>query len=53
VAFFLTADPRRVWADEFADLAATVQESGLGTLGLAAAFIPTVPGTETYLDQLW
>jgi hypothetical protein len=53
VAFFLTADPRDVWAAEFADLADAVAASGLGTLGLAAAFIPTIPGTETYLDELW
>jgi hypothetical protein len=53
VAFFLTADPRAVWAAEFADLADAVAASGLGTLGLAAAFVPTVPGTDTYLDDLW
>jgi hypothetical protein len=53
VAFFLTADPRAVWDDEFADLTDAVAASGLGTLGLAAPFIPTIPGTETYLDELW
>jgi hypothetical protein len=45
--------PREVWASEFADLGDAVAESGLGTLGLAAPFIPVIPGTETYLDQLW
>jgi len=53
VAFFLTTDPRDVWASEFADLADSIAASGLGTLGLAAPFIPVIPGTETYLDQLW
>ena len=53
VAFFLTADPRDAWDAEFGDLANGVATSGLGTLGLAAPFIPVIPGTETYLDQLW
>jgi hypothetical protein len=53
VACFLTADPRDVWESEFGSVADSVAASGLGTLGLAAPFIPVIPGTETYLDQLW
>jgi hypothetical protein len=50
---FTTVDPRECWNDVFADLGARVEKSGLGTLALAAPFVPTVPGTTTYLDQLW
>jgi NAD(P)H-dependent FMN reductase len=28
-------------------------ESGLATVRLVAPFIPTIPGTDTYTDQLW
>lgn len=53
VAWFLQRDPREVWADTFADLGDKVAASGLGSVGLAAPFIPVVPGTHTYLDELW
>jgi hypothetical protein len=29
-----------------------VTESGLGRVELVAPFIPTVPGTDTYVDRL-
>jgi hypothetical protein len=50
---FTTVDPRECWDDAFGDLGARLEKSGLGTLALAAPFVPTVPGTDTYLDQLW
>jgi hypothetical protein len=53
VACFLDVDPREVWSSTFTDLGDAVAGSGLGSLGLAAPFIPTVPGTPTYSDQLW
>lgn len=30
-----------------------IESSGLGTVRLVAPFIPTVPGTDTYTDELW
>lgn len=53
VACFLDVDPRDVWRPAFADLGDAVAGSGLGSLALAAPFIPTIPGTPTYSDQLW
>jgi hypothetical protein len=50
---FTTVDPRECWDEVTGDLVARLEKSGLGTLSLAAPFIPVVPGTTTYLDQLW
>jgi hypothetical protein len=50
---FTTVDPRECWDDVAGDLAQRLEKSGLGTLALAAPFVPTVPGTDTFLDQLW
>jgi hypothetical protein len=49
---FTTAPAEECW-DRVVDYAARVDESGLATVRLAAAFVPTVPGTDTYTDQLW
>lgn len=49
--WFLEADPRECW-DRFQGLDAEVAESGLGRVELVAPFIPTVPGTDRYVDQL-
>ena len=49
---FLTTEPEQAW-DRIQDYAARVDESGLATVRLAAPFIPTIPGTDTYTDQLW
>ncbi len=35
------------------ELCDTINSSGLATVRLAAPFIPTIPGTDTYTDQLW
>lgn len=50
--WFLQADPRDCWQEHFAGRADAVAESGLGRVELVAPFIPTVPGTDTYVDQL-
>ena len=52
-AFLLQCDPRDAWSAHFSDFAEDVSKSGLATLGLVAPFIPVVPGTDTYLDDLW
>jgi hypothetical protein len=48
---FLDTDPRECW-EVFTDLADTVRDSGKGEISYAAPFIPTIPGTDTYTDQL-
>ncbi|KPI17788.1 hypothetical protein OK074_8119 [Actinobacteria bacterium OK074] len=50
--WFLEADPRECWTAHFAELPETVGESGLGRVELLAPFIPTVPGTDRYVDLL-
>ncbi|MFE5753247.1 hypothetical protein ACFQ7I_05910 [Streptomyces massasporeus] len=50
--WFLRTDPRECWDPCFTDLDAAVAESGLGRVELVAPFIPTVPGTDTYVDLL-
>lgn len=50
--WFLEADPRENWAEHFADLGDSVAEGGLGRLELLAPFVPTVPGTDKYVDRL-
>jgi len=49
---FLDQDPREAWADVHA-LADAVAAGGHGSVSYAAPFVPTVPGTDTYTDQLW
>jgi hypothetical protein len=51
--YFLQCDPRDAWAKHFTGLDERVRASGYGTVGLVAPFIPVIPGTNTYLDQLW
>ncbi|HEV8296974.1 MAG TPA: hypothetical protein VGQ20_06755 [Acidimicrobiales bacterium] len=52
-ALFLQCDPRDAWAEHFTGFSHTIAESGVGRVGLVAPFIPVVPGTNTYLDELW
>lgn len=49
---FLTGDVAESW-DRVRAYASLVNESGLATVRLAAPFIPTIPGTDIYTDQLW
>ncbi|MEU5347499.1 hypothetical protein AB0H18_42975 [Streptomyces sp. NPDC020766] len=50
--WFLEADPRECWDPYFTGLDAPVAETGLGRVELMAPFIPTVPGTDRYVDRL-
>lgn len=50
--WFLEADPRECWEEYFTGLEKPVAETGLGRVELVAPFIPTVPGTDTYVDRL-
>jgi hypothetical protein len=49
---FVDTDPRECW-DAFTGLGAAIKAGGLGEVSYAAPFIPTIPGTDTYTDQLW
>lgn len=50
--WFLQGDPRHVWREHFAGLDEEVAAGGLGRVELVAPFIPTIPGTDTYVGQL-
>ena len=50
---FLEKDPRECWSTLFADQGARIAESGLGRVSFAAPFIPTIPGSDRYTDELW
>ncbi|MFE9030398.1 hypothetical protein ACFYOA_29750 [Streptomyces iakyrus] len=50
--WFLQTDPRECWNPGFTGLTEAVTESGLGRVELVAPFIPTVPGTDQYVDRL-
>ncbi|MEV0278482.1 hypothetical protein AB0I22_19150 [Streptomyces sp. NPDC050610] len=53
VLWFLERDPRECWTGRFDGLGAEVAAAGLGARAeLIAPFIPTVPGTDRYVDQL-
>ena len=45
-------DPAEVWDGEFAGLEKELEVAGARLLW-AGPFIPTIPGTDTYADQLW
>lgn len=49
---FTTTSPA-TWWDEQRAAAARLAADGIGEMLWTAPFIPTVPGTDTYTDQLW
>ncbi len=51
--YFVDRDPADAWAEAFAGLGQAVEDGGLGRVELVAPFIPTVPGTDRYQDELW
>jgi hypothetical protein len=40
------------WATTFAGTGAAVEQAGVGRVELAAPFLPTIPGTDTYVEEL-
>ena len=48
-----THEPAPAWWDEQHRAAEQLERDGIGTMLWTAPFIPTVPGTDTYTDQLW
>jgi hypothetical protein len=49
---FLEADPQADWSARFSALDRDLAASGLGKVIYAGPFIPTVPGTDKYVDEL-
>ena len=49
---FLECEPEAVWSDLFASQDARIAASGLGRVELASPFLPTLPGTDRYVDEL-
>ena len=49
---YVEGDPLDTW-DHHRTLATDLEASGLGVVVFAAPFIPTVIGTDHYVDQLW
>ena len=50
---FVDRDPADVWEAEFAGQAKALDATGKARALFVSAFIPTVPGTDTYTDELW
>ncbi|MFD9210996.1 hypothetical protein ACFVZM_32505 [Streptomyces sioyaensis] len=50
--WFLEQDPRMCWDEHFTGLDSLVAEHGLGSVEFVAPFIPTVPGTDRYVEEL-
>ncbi|WP_241269163.1 hypothetical protein [Streptomyces chrestomyceticus] len=50
--WFLQEDPRACWEPWCTGLDGEVTASGLGRVELVAPFVPTVPGTGRYVDEL-
>jgi hypothetical protein len=51
--WFLDQEPTGSWDAVFAKQGGAVAEAGLGHVTWASPFIGTIPGTDTYTDQLW
>ena len=50
---FVDDAPDGSWNDVVAPLGLAAASAGIGTVIWASAFVGTVPGTDTYTDQLW
>ena len=49
----LTTDAPDEWWDEQREASIQLERDGIGRMLWTAPFIPTIPGTDTYADQLW
>ena len=50
---FVDRDPADVWEAEFSGIGKSLDATGKVRTLFAGPFIPTVPGTDTYTDELW
>jgi hypothetical protein len=51
--YFTDGDVLDTWDQRFGSLGKELEASGVGRVLFASPFLPTVPGTDTYADQLW
>lgn len=50
--WFLESEPQKNWSELLSKEEASIEAGGHGKLLLAAPFIPTLPGTDFYVDEL-
>lgn len=50
--YFLDGDPQASWDGLFGDYAEQHAKAGMGEVSFAAGFIPTLPGTDRYVDEV-
>jgi hypothetical protein len=53
LVWFLDAEPQECFAETIGKARTSIEAAGHGTVVAALPFIPTVPGTDKYTDQLW
>jgi len=51
--YFVDDDLPAIWAERFAGLGAEMEAAGIARARFVSPFRATVPGTDTYTDQLW
>jgi hypothetical protein len=51
LVWFLEQDPRTTWPS-FARHQAAIDDAGVGSLAFIGGFVPALPGTDRYLDQI-
>ena len=51
--WFLNTPPEVAWEPVVVEHRRRLEGSGLGTVGAALPFIPSIPCTDTYTDKLW
>ena len=51
--WFLDTSPHAAWDTVIAAHRSALEQSGRATVVAALPFVPTIPGTDTYTDQLW
>jgi hypothetical protein len=50
--WFVESDPRVYWQRDFAGQEIAILQAGLGELTFMGPFIPTIPGTDCYVDEI-
>ena len=51
--YFSNENPLEVWDERYAELPSALERSGRGRALFTSPFLATIPGTDTYVDQLW